>query len=236
MINFVIGNGESRQDVNLNEIKSKGKVFGCNAIYRDFSPDVLVCVDNKMIFEVIDSGYCENDNCVFADWSEFPSEMYESFQMSGMSIPIKSGEEGSRFSIFGTGVGYETMYIVWLNDEKIISFENKQSYGAGSSAIQMASFDKPETIYLLGFDIYSKDDKINNIYKDTKCYNSSDSSSKSPDKWIHEMKTIFTENPLVSFVRVSNEDNNPMEWVNANNVKRISYTQLWDELGVYQEV
>lgn len=236
VVNFVIGNGESRQDVDLNEIKSKGKVFGCNAIYRDFSPDVLVCVDNKIIFEVIKSGYCKNGNCAFSDWSEFPSEMYESFQTGGMSISVKYGEEGSRFSIFGNDVEDETIYIVWLNDEKIIPFENEQRYGAGSNAIQMASSDKPEIIYLLGFDIYSKDGKMNNIFKDTECYNSSNSSSKSPDKWIQEMNTIFTENPLISFIRVSNEDNNPVEWDNTNNIKRVSYAELWDELGVYQEV
>ena len=55
---LVIGNGESRRLINLNLIKSK-KV-GCNAIYRDYYVDYLVCVDKRMIKEALDSKVNEN--------------------------------------------------------------------------------------------------------------------------------------------------------------------------------
>lgn len=53
MIGFVIGNGKSRLKFDLSIFKDKGKVFGCNALYRDFEPDVLISVDGKMINEVM---------------------------------------------------------------------------------------------------------------------------------------------------------------------------------------
>ncbi len=54
MIGFVIGNGESRTGYNLERLRSYGPIYGCNALYRDFIPDVLIAVDKKMIDEILD--------------------------------------------------------------------------------------------------------------------------------------------------------------------------------------
>jgi hypothetical protein len=55
---FVIGNGLSRQGLNLDLLKSQGTVYACNAIYRDgFLPDYLIAVDTKMIREITSVGY-----------------------------------------------------------------------------------------------------------------------------------------------------------------------------------
>ena len=43
---FLIGNGESRKGFNLDTLKPHGKIYGCNALYREFTPDVLVSVDH----------------------------------------------------------------------------------------------------------------------------------------------------------------------------------------------
>ena len=56
-IAFVLGNGTSRKSIDLNSIKDKGKIYGCNALYRDFSPDYLIAVDTKMILEINKAGY-----------------------------------------------------------------------------------------------------------------------------------------------------------------------------------
>ena len=49
---FLIGNGESRKDFNLDLLKPHGKIYGCNALYREFEPDYLIAVDPKMIVEI----------------------------------------------------------------------------------------------------------------------------------------------------------------------------------------
>ena len=43
----VIGNGKSRQHIDLNKIKEKAWTVGCNALYRDFAPDFLLTIDNE---------------------------------------------------------------------------------------------------------------------------------------------------------------------------------------------
>jgi hypothetical protein len=54
---FLIGNGASRKDFDLNLLKGKGTIIGCNALYRDFEPDILICQDAKMARELHDVQY-----------------------------------------------------------------------------------------------------------------------------------------------------------------------------------
>ena len=54
---FIIGNGTSRQQFDLNNLRGQGKIFGCNALYRDFEPDFLVAIDDKIIKEIKESDF-----------------------------------------------------------------------------------------------------------------------------------------------------------------------------------
>ena len=54
---FVLGNGRSRLGLNLESLRTAGKIFGCNALYRDFSPDVLIATDPGISQEIEKSGY-----------------------------------------------------------------------------------------------------------------------------------------------------------------------------------
>ena len=58
---FVVGNGTSRQLVDLHELKARGKIYGCNALYRDFIPDVLVSTDKPISETIQNSGYASNN-------------------------------------------------------------------------------------------------------------------------------------------------------------------------------
>ena len=50
---LVIGNGRSRLQFDLQELKKSFTTYGCNALYRDFIPDYLVSMDEKMVDEII---------------------------------------------------------------------------------------------------------------------------------------------------------------------------------------
>ena len=45
---FVIGNGISRRGLDLTQLQPYGKIYGCNALYREFTPDVLVATDKPI--------------------------------------------------------------------------------------------------------------------------------------------------------------------------------------------
>ena len=60
-IAFVLGNGISRQSVSLQALSEQGKIYGCNALYREFTPEVLVSTDRPIATYIQESGYSMNN-------------------------------------------------------------------------------------------------------------------------------------------------------------------------------
>lgn len=58
---FVLGNGLSRKGIPPDLLKNYGKVYGCNALYREFVPDVLVATDRPIATHIQLSGYSKNN-------------------------------------------------------------------------------------------------------------------------------------------------------------------------------
>ena len=56
---FVLGNGVSRLLVDLNQLKQRGKIYGCNALYREFAPDVLISTDKGIAQTIQNAGYAQ---------------------------------------------------------------------------------------------------------------------------------------------------------------------------------
>ena len=54
---FIIGNGTSRKKFNLEKLRGKGKIYGCNALYRTFYPDELIVIDDTMRLEIDNSPF-----------------------------------------------------------------------------------------------------------------------------------------------------------------------------------
>jgi hypothetical protein len=54
---FILGNGKSRLRLKLDELKFHATVYGCNALYREYTPDYLIAVDEKMVKEIEKTGY-----------------------------------------------------------------------------------------------------------------------------------------------------------------------------------
>ena len=65
---FVLGNGQSRKGIDLNDLKEKGTVFACNAVYRTHQPHWLVAVDPKMMMEIAETDYVVH-NKVYSNYN-----------------------------------------------------------------------------------------------------------------------------------------------------------------------
>ena len=57
MRSFVLGNGKSRLAINPKELVGYGKIYGCNALYREFTPWVLVATDMPIATIIQETGY-----------------------------------------------------------------------------------------------------------------------------------------------------------------------------------
>lgn len=152
---FVIGNGESRKSINLDKLA--GPKIGCNAIFRDYYTEYLVCVDRSMVKEAQAAG-ADIDRVVYtrSDWSQ-------------------------RFKI------HTVPDLPYQGTHKA---DDPFNWGSGPYAVLLAA-TLTTNISLVGFDLYSKDNKINNIYKETLNYKSSDHRAVDPRYWIYQIAKVF---------------------------------------------
>lgn len=67
-IAFVLGNGQSRKGIDINDLKEKGTVYACNAVYRTHQPHWLVAVDPKMMLEIAETDYAVH-NKVYSNYN-----------------------------------------------------------------------------------------------------------------------------------------------------------------------
>lgn len=61
MTAFVLGNGVSRRPIDVNQLAKLGPVYGCNALYRNHTPTVLVSTDQPISTVIQESGYSINN-------------------------------------------------------------------------------------------------------------------------------------------------------------------------------
>jgi len=54
---IVLGNGRSRLSIDLAQVREHGTVYACNAIYREFTPHVLIATDLPISQAIQESGY-----------------------------------------------------------------------------------------------------------------------------------------------------------------------------------
>lgn len=106
-IAFVLGNGTSRKDIPLPPLKEIGKVYGCNALYRQFRPDYLVAVDTKMILEINKAGYQKHNEV----WTN-PNRSYVKFKHFNYFNPSKGWSSGPTALWLASEHRYETIYIL----------------------------------------------------------------------------------------------------------------------------
>jgi len=88
-------------------LKSIGTVYGCNALYREFSPDYLIAVDVKMILEINKSGY-QNHNTVWTN----PNRTFERMNNFNYFQPSKGWSSGPTALWLATQHNFLEIYIL----------------------------------------------------------------------------------------------------------------------------
>ena len=174
----IIGNGQSRSVFSLNLLENHIS-YGCNAIYRDYSPTYLVCGDHPMTWDICYSGYSKKNKCYFKTFTKIPSLNYEMIKMMyppGYRIleTIPRTNEFVTFEINSSDIGIywvgekeETKMMEWWGEP---DRENEYSYTSGHAALKLACMMNPkEDIYCIGFDYYL-DRTADNIYLGSRHY------------------------------------------------------------------
>ena len=111
---FVLGNGTSRKLINLNQLKDKGTVYGCNALYREFDPNFLVAVDTKMVLEINKAGYQHSHSV----WTN-PNRAYNGINGFNFFNPSKGWSSGPTALWFASTHDTQDIYIVGFDYQGI---------------------------------------------------------------------------------------------------------------------
>lgn len=72
--------------------------------------------------------------------------------------------------------------------------DHDRHWGSGPFAVLLAA-NMSNHIHMVGFDLYSATAQVNNVYKDTVNYSSSNSHAIDPRYWIYQISRIFATFP-----------------------------------------
>jgi hypothetical protein len=106
-IAFVLGNGISRNSINVEELAQLGSTYGCNALYRTFSPDYLIAVDVKMVLEISKAGY-QHQHPVWTN----PNKSYANITNLNFFKPSKGWSSGPTALWLASQHQYKHVYIL----------------------------------------------------------------------------------------------------------------------------
>ncbi len=125
-ISFCIGNGESRAGFNLSKLRTFGKLYGSNAVFRDYDVDHLICCDRRMAMETVSKNY---KGLVYTrkDWfSFFP---YDNFKQ----LPELPWEENEKYTqSFHMGSGLHSVNVAIQDNPNIIVIIGHDFWGSGA--------------------------------------------------------------------------------------------------------
>ena len=255
MIHFCFGNGNSRKDLDLDKYEQHGTVVGCNAVYRDFTPDILVALDSPIGHEVYRCGYAHKNTSYLGYWTPIPVEVAETMldtEKGPVSLSpsdlgfvrevVYHGADGVfTFAKDVKGITYITGVV---SGDKALNIEpniGEFAYATGTRAIYLSCENGATEVYIIGHDLYSTDDKVNNIYAGTRCYSKEDTPFKRPDNpekddlhhWIKQHKNTFDTFKDTKFYKVNP---NPIgtspidveieEWKDCDNLEYITFADL----------
>lgn len=254
---FVIGNGESRKNISIKKLQALGRVWGCNAMYREYNLDGLIAVDPMLEHEIYRSGYTHNNPVYFRDWDPMPTEHYDMMKdafVSKMTNPKirEHGEKKDNFVIHGQsavnqsrtterwkGEGFENVYITWTHgSDKVTQLKDimtnidgePQDLGwcSGASAMYVAcKVEQPKQCYMVGMDLYSTNNKTNNLYKDTFGYVSANETALNPENWVIQKGRCMMQNPNIEFIKVNGEGFDELpEWKSISNLSYMSVKEF----------
>jgi hypothetical protein len=161
--------------------------IGCNAIHRNFKVDALVCVDKRMASEAVESKYYKNSTIYTR------KEQWIVMRLEPNVRPVPE--------------------LPYTGDAK---WDQPRNWGSGPYAVLLGAMSDNDTIRLLGFDLYSKDKFVNNIYKNTKHYALAETKAVDPRYWIYQIGKIFEIFPQKKFIIHNDNWIMPEQWKKSN--------------------
>jgi hypothetical protein len=191
-------------------------------------------------------------NPAIREWKHTPENWYANFVIHGQST-VNQERPDDRWK----GDGFENVYITWtygLADNNITLLSDIMSdyypnwegeggpkdpgWSSGATAMYIAcKVEKPKKCYLIGMDMYSTTDFINNLYKGTNGYLSDTENSVTPQNWVIQMGRVMVRYQDIEFIKVNPEGNSKVsqrmpQWDSLPNVNYMYKKEFYTQLGL----
>ena len=121
------------------------------------------------------------------------------------------------------------VWITYVNEnDNINTIDFPIGWSAGNTALHLACQQGATEIYILGFDLSSYDEPLNNLYKGTDNYLPSDAKGFNSTNWMNQMQTVFREFEDVKFSWVDAKE----EFIQENNLGYLTKAEFCDILHI----
>ena len=119
------------------------------------------------------------------------------------------------------------VWITYLRDnDNVNPIDFPVGWSTGNTALHLACQQGSKEIYILGFDLSSYDEPLNNIYKGTDNYLPSDARGFNSLNWQNQMQTVFKEFEDVKFSWVDAKE----EFIQENNLGYLTKAEFCDKV------
>ena len=228
---FIIGNGESRAIFPIEDLKNKGIIYGCNAIYRD-RPDLCdhIVAVNPPMYEELKLWY---------DKTNPNLKIYGPEDISKWNYVMPNDKEED----CPNGL---KLYRIWRGGDlkkgnRIRTVDFSQNRGSGCSAILLAAESGIKNVIILAFDIlggqqWTYQDQLsreqNNVYKNSKNYPSRVSmKAYLKYEWMYQLRQIIRKHKDTNFYYI-----NRREYLEANHFLRHYFNLPNIKVGIYADL
>ena len=222
---IVLGNGKSRLNFDLDELSEHAITFGCNALYRDFAPDILLTVDIPITHEILSTEYTKRNKLYTSISNSFTPEFRNQFEVKHI---IENSVTDYKFLLNGVGTLDEPKHYITLYEESDLIYDfpwrdDNWGMSAGITAIRLAHVLYPdEKIILIGFDVFGE---RNNVYDGTDTYPPEGTKNTGETVgFLGGFDLLTTKYNRIDIERVSYTDDK------IPNVKNITEKNLWQQL------
>ena len=124
---FVLGNGESRKGIKIEDLKQHGKVYACNAVYRTENPDWLIAVDPKMLLEIAETDYVVH-NKVYSNFNSQYNKVPKLLDHVTWSKPSLGWSSGPTALRLACDHGFKEIYILGFDYQGHSEASNKNRF------------------------------------------------------------------------------------------------------------
>ena len=228
---FIIGNGESRAIFPIEDLKNKGIIYGCNAIYRD-RPDLCdhIVAVNPPMYEELKLWY---------DKTNPNLKIYGPEDISKWNYVMPNDKEED------CPKGLK-LYRIWRGGDlkkgnRIRTVDFSQNRGSGCSAILLAAESGIKNVIILAFDILGAQQWIyqdqlsreqNNVYKNSENYPTRVSmKAYLKYEWMYQLRQIIRKHKDTNFYYI-----NRREYLEANHFLRHYFDLPNIKVGIYADL